>query len=168
MWYTYYKWAWIKILQNFYLILVFIHSWWRGWTDRFIPFSGELLWSDVQTASFRVWTWSLIPFSTTITIILTLPLNKNSVCNLYGHFRYLKNQLQGLDVTCQPIRGNIIYAWTYILPWGYSAVICHWVRAKQVDSSHLIQIILVMHHIYRPLYKAKIAVEIPWIRLRRT
>jgi len=35
------------------------------------------------------------------------------------HFEYLDNRSRGLDVTWQPVRGDItVYPWTVTLSWG--------------------------------------------------
>lgn len=44
-----------------------------------------------------------------------------SVQKVSSHCQYLKSQPCGIDVTCQPLRGDpTVYAWTIILFWGYS------------------------------------------------
>jgi len=37
----------------------------------------------------------------------------------YGHFEYRENRWRGLDVTRQPVRGDlIVHSWTVTLTWG--------------------------------------------------
>ena len=42
-----------------------------------------------------------------------------SVRKVSSHFEYLENRLRGLDVTWQPVRGDLtVHLWTVNLPWG--------------------------------------------------
>jgi len=42
-----------------------------------------------------------------------------AVRKVSSHSEYLENQVRGLDVTSQPVRGDLtVYPWTVILPWG--------------------------------------------------
>ena len=38
-------------------ILLFSYSWWRAKRDGFIPFLRALAWTEIQTASSKIWTW---------------------------------------------------------------------------------------------------------------
>ena len=44
-----------------------------------------------------------------------------TVRKVSSHFEYLENRSRGLDVTWQPVRGDLTaYPWTVTLLWGYS------------------------------------------------
>ena len=52
---------------------------------------------------------------------ITLPssLYTRSVRKVSSHFEYLENRLRGLDVTWQPVRGDLtVHLWTVNLSWG--------------------------------------------------
>ena len=49
-------------------------------------------------------------------VLCTRPVRKIS-----NHFHYTENRSRGLDVTWQPVRGDItVHLWTVTLPWGLS------------------------------------------------
>ena len=42
-----------------------------------------------------------------------------AIRNVSNHFEHLENRSRGLDVTWQPIRGDLtVHPWTVTLPWG--------------------------------------------------
>jgi len=46
-------------------------------------------------------------------------LHTRAVQKVSVHFEFLKNRSRGLDVTWQPVRGNLtVHPWTVTLPWG--------------------------------------------------
>ena len=48
-------------------------------------------------------------------------LHTRPVRKVSGHFEYLENRLRGLDVTWQPVRGDLTaHSWTVTVPWGWS------------------------------------------------
>jgi hypothetical protein len=48
-------------------------------------------------------------------------LNTMAVRKVSGHFEYLENRSGGLDVTWQPVMGDLtVHWWTVTLPWGQS------------------------------------------------
>ena len=72
-----------------------------------------------------------------------------SVWKVPGHFEYLENLRRGIDVTWQPVRGDLtVHLWTVTLPWGQSVgsempltelVYCVTVQftlTKQADQLH--------------------------------
>jgi len=43
----------------------------------------------------------------------------SAVRRISSHFEYLENRSRGLDVTWQPLKGNLTaHPWTVTLPWG--------------------------------------------------
>jgi len=46
-------------------------------------------------------------------------ITKGAVRKVSGHFEYLENRSRGLDVTWQPVRGDLnVHPWTVNLQWG--------------------------------------------------
>jgi len=46
------------------------------------------------------------------------PTNTKAVRTVF-HFEYLENRSHGLDVTWQPVRGDLTaHHWTITVPWG--------------------------------------------------
>jgi len=53
--------------------------------------------------------------------LLALPPQKHTrpIRKVSSHFEYLENRSRGLDVTWQPVRGDLTaHPWTVTLPWG--------------------------------------------------
>jgi len=45
--------------------------------------------------------------------------NTTAIRKVPGHFEYLENRSRGLDITWQPVRGDLtVHLWTVTLPWG--------------------------------------------------